>query len=135
MAKTLQNKAKKVSCRSKTCAPTVEVKALLASKLGKGGKSDSRGYKEILSIVDSMVESNVWEGSISGYFFKGTVETGMKSAITSFARSNGWKQTMGKRIIKYGIMIRGGKIGKKHLLIFGYYRGTPNRVYCSLTII
>jgi len=108
---------------------------LLATKLGKNGKSDSRGYKEVLQLVDLMKESNVWGGSTKGYFFKGSIDTSMKSAITSFANSNGWQRTMGQRIIKYGIIIRGGKQNKRHLLIFGYYRGTPNRVYCSLTII
>jgi hypothetical protein len=113
---------------------------LISAKLGRGGKSEQRGYEEILSLVSKMVESNVWGGNIKGYFFKGTIETGMRSAILSFARSNGWQQTTGKRIIKYGTIIRGGRLGwlgmgKKHLLIFGYYRGTPNRVYCSLTIL
>jgi hypothetical protein len=111
------------------------MKALLATKLGKGGKSGSKGYKEILELVDAMKESNVWEGSTKGYFFKGTIDTSMKSAITSFAMSNGWQRTMGQRIIKYGIIVRGGKQNKRHLLIFGYYKGTPNRAYCSLTVI
>ena len=134
MAK-LRNTARVIACRTRACEPSSGVKALLATKLGKNGKSDSRGYKEVLQLVDLMKESNVWGGSTKGYFFKGSIDTSMKSAITSFANSNGWQRTMGQRIIKYGIIIRGGKQNKRHLLIFGYYRGTPNRVYCSLTII
>jgi len=140
LAKSLRNNARTIGCRSRSCVPSADVKALIAAKLGRGGKSEDRGYKEILSLIDRMVESNVWGGSIKGYFFKGTVETGTRSAILSFARGNNWKQTTGKRIVKYGIIIRGGALGwlglgKKHLLIFGYYRGTPNKIYCSLTII
>lgn len=135
MAKEVRNTARVVGCQSRTCAPSREVKALLAAKLGRNGKADSKGYKEILDLVDSMKESNVWGGSTKGYFFKGTIDTSMKSKITSFAMSNGWQRTMGERIIKYGKIIRGGKQNKRHLLIFGYYRGTPNRAYCSLTII
>jgi hypothetical protein len=61
----------------------------------------------------------------------------MKSAITSFAVSNGWQITLGRRIVKYGIIIRGGKLNKRHLLIFGKYRGKgmTSKAYCSLTII
>lgn len=138
MARATKNKAKTISCRSKSCAPSANVKALIAAKLGGRGKSENRGYSEILDLIDNMVESNVWGGNIKGYFFKGTVETGIRSAILSFARGNSWKQTTGKRIVKYGTIIRGnskGSFGKRHLLIFGYYRGTPNKIYCSLTII
>lgn len=134
MAK-LRNNARVTACRTRTCAPSSEAKALIATKLGKNGKSDSKGYKEVLQLVDLMKESNVWGGSTKGYFFKGSIDTSMKSAITSFANSNSWQRTMGQRIIKYGTIIRGGKQNKRHLLIFGYYRGTPNRIYCSLTII
>lgn len=135
MAKALRNNARVTRCRTSTCAPTGEMKALIAAKLGKGGKSDDRGYSEILALVDKMVESNVWGGSIKGYLFKGSVDTGTRSAVTGFARNNGWQQTNGKRIVKYGIIVRGGKQNRRHLLIFGYYRGTPNRAYCSLTVI
>ncbi len=134
MAK-LRNTAHTTACRTRTCAPSSDAKALLATKLGKNGKSNSKGYKEVLQLVDLMKESNVWGGSTKGYFFKGSIDTSMKSAIISFANSNSWQRTMGQRIIKYGTIIRGGKQNKRHLLIFGYYRGTPNRVYCSLTII
>jgi hypothetical protein len=132
---TPRNNARVVACRTRTCAPASDVKALLAAKLGKDGKSDSRGYSDIITLVGKMKESNVWGGSIKGYLFKGSVDTSMKSGITSFATSNGWQRTNGNRIIKYGTIIRGGKSGRRHLLIFGYYKGTPNRVYCSLTII
>ena len=135
MAKSLRNNARVTACRTRTCAPTGEMKALLAAKLGKNGKADSKGYKEILQLVELMKESNVWGGSTKGYFFKGTIDTSMRSAITAFAASNSWQRTMGQRIIKYGTIVRGGKQNKRHLLIFGYYRGTPNRAYCSLTVI
>ncbi len=135
MAKSLRNNARVVSCRSKTCSPSSEARALLALKLGRNGKSESKGYQEILSIIEKMNESNVWGGQVKGYFFRGTIDTSMRSAIVSFATSNGWQRTNGTRIIKYGTIVRGGKQNRRHLLIFGYYKGTPNRVYCSLTII
>lgn len=134
MAK-IRNNARVTACRSRACAPTGEMKALLAVKLGKNGKSDNRGYNEILELVNLMKESNVWGGSTKGYFFKGKIDTSMRSAITSFAMSNGWQRTVGERIIKYGIIVRGGKQNRRHLLIFGYYKGVPNKAYCSLTVI
>jgi hypothetical protein len=108
---------------------------MLAMKLGADRKYNSRGYPEILSLINSMKESNVWSGSIRGYFFRGTVETKIRTAVISYASSNGWQRTVGTRIIKYGTIIRGGKGNKKHLLIFGYHRKRLNKVYCSLTII
>ena len=131
----LRNQATKFRCRTRTCAPSGEAKALIASKLGARGKSASKGYRDILTLVDQMKESNVWEGSIKGYLFRGDIPTGMRSRITSFATSNGWMVTLGKRIVKYGTIIRGGKLNRRHLLIFGYYRGGRGKVYCSLTVI
>ena len=131
----LRNNARVVACRTRTCAPSGEARALIAAKLGRNGKSKDKGYQDILAIVEKMKESNVWDGNIKGYLFKGSISTSIRSSITSFATSDGWQRTNGKRIVKYGIIIRGGKTNRRHLLIFGYYRGTPNRVYCSLTII
>lgn len=109
---------------------------MLASKLGSRGKSKSSGYAELMELIGLMKESNIWEGSIKGYFFKGNIPTSMKSKITSFALSNRWKVTNGVRIIKYGKIITGGtKRSAKHLLIFGQYRGGRGKVYCSLTIL
>lgn len=130
-----RNYARVMGCRSSTCAPSSTVQALLASKLGKSGKSETKGYTQLLSLVKKMKESNVWGGSITGYLFKGTIDTSTRSGIVSFASSNGWQQTNGRLIVKYGTIIRGGKQNKRHLLIFGYYKGKPNRAYCSLTII
>jgi len=131
------NTAKQFRCRTRTCAPSSEAKALIASKLGARGKSKSKGYDEILQLVELMKESNVWGAGLKGYLFRGDISTGMKSAITSFAVSNGWQITLGRRIVKYGIIIRGGKLNKRHLLIFGKYRGKgmASKAYCSLTII
>lgn len=136
MPTNLRNTARSKNCRSKGCAPSDEVKAMLASKLGRGGKSKTDGYKDLMTILGSMKESNIWEGSIEGYFFKGSIPTGMKSNIISFALTNGWKMTTGKRIVKYGKIYTGGtKRTRKHLLIFGFYRGGKGMAYCSLTIL
>lgn len=133
----LTNSVKTFRCRTRTCAPSGEVKALIASKLGQGGKANSKGYAEILELVELMKESNVWTGRIKGYLFRGDITTAMKSAITAFVVANGWQVTLGNRIIKYGTIIQGGRLNRKHLLIFGRYRtkGSGNKVYCSLTII
>ena len=134
MAK-LRNNARVTLCKSESCKVADETQAAIAMKLGKNGKSKRRGYNEILSLIGSMKESNVWEGSIKGYFFKGRVDTSLRSAVVSFATSDRWQQTNGARVIKYGTIIRVGKGNKRHLLIFGYFRGSPNRAYCSLTIL
>ena len=135
MSSKLRNYARVALCRSESCKVDDDTKAMLAMKLGARGKSKGRGYDEILSLIRSMKESNVWAGSITGFFFKGTVESKIRTAATSYASSNGWQRTVGTRIIKYGTIIRGGKGNKKHLLIFGYHRKRLNKVYCSLTII
>lgn len=131
------NTAQRFRCGSRTCAPSGEAKALIASELGQGGKADSKGYAELLELVELMKESNVWTGRIKGYLFRGDITTAMKSAITAFVVANGWQITLGNRIIKYGTIIQGGRLNRKHLLIFGRYRtkGSGNKVYCSLTII
>jgi hypothetical protein len=133
----LTNSVKAFRCRTRTCAPSGEAKALIASNLGQGGKADSKGYAELLELVKLMKESNVWTGRIKGYLFRGDITTAMKSAITAFVVANGWQVTLGNRIIKYGTIIQGGRLNRKHLLIFGRYRtkGSGNKVYCSLTII
>lgn len=122
-------------CRSESCKVSDETKAILAMKLGARGKSKDNGYGELMSLVNAMKESNVWGGSIKGYFFKGRVDTSVRSAVVSYASSNKWQRTMGTRVIKYGIIVRGGKGNKRHLLIFGYHRKAQNKVYCSLTIL
>ena len=104
-------------------------------KLGRAGKNKIRGYEDILSLIGAMKESNIWGGGIRGFFFKGRVETSIRSNVVSFASSNRWQQTNGTRVIKYGKIIRVGKTNKRHLLIFGYFRKSPNTVYCSLTIL
>ena len=131
------NTARQFRCRTRTCAPSSEAKALLSSKLGARGKSNSKGYSEIMELVGLMKESNVWGAGLKGYLFRGDISTSMKSAVTSFAVSNRWQITLGRRIIKYGIIVRGGKLNKRHLLIFGKYRGKGmgGKAYCSLTII
>lgn len=134
MAK-LRNNARVTLCKSASCKVEDETQAAIAMKLGRNGKNKRRGYQEILSLIGSMKESNVWDGSIRGYFFKGRVDTSLRSAVVSFATSDGWQQTNGARVIKYGTIIRVGKANKRHLLIFGYFRGSPNRAYCSLTIL
>lgn len=133
----VNNTARKFRCSSRTCAPSGEAKALIASELGKGGKSKDKGYADLLGLVESMKESNVWKGRIKGYLFRGDITTGMKSSITAFVVANGWQITLGERVIKYGTVIQGGRLNRKHLLIFGRYRtkGSGNKVYCSLTII
>lgn len=133
--KSLTNKARAFRCRTKRCAPTGEMKALLSSKLGSGGKSDSKGFVELFQLIDLMKESNVWGGSVKGYLFRGDITSGMKGKIISFAVSNGWQITLGRRIVKYGIIVKGGKLSRRHLLIFGYYREKPSTAYCSLTVI
>jgi len=135
MASKLRNYARTAMCRSESCKVDDDTKAMLAMKLGARGKNKSSGYDEIISLIGSMKESNVWGGSITGYFFRGTVDTKVRSGVTSYASSNKWQRTMGTRVIKYGTIIRGGKGNKKHLLIFGYHRKKQNKVYCSLTII
>lgn len=136
MARTeLRNQARQFRCRTRTCAPSGEAKALIASKLGARGKSASKGYEDILLLIEQMKESNVWKNNVKGFLFKGDIPTGMRSRITSFATSNGWMVTLGKRIVKYGTILRGGRLNRRHLLIFGYYRGNRGKVYCSLTII
>lgn len=134
MAK-LRNYAKEMLCRSQSCKVDDETKAMLAMKLGARGKSKGNGYDQLMSLVGAMKESNIWGGSIKGYFFKGRVDTGIRSAVVSYASSNKWQRTMGTRVIKYGIIVRGGKNKKRHLLIFGYHRKAQNKVYCSLTIL
>lgn len=133
----ITNQAKQFRCFSRTCAPTGEAKALIASELGKEGGSKARGYSELLELVELMKESNVWKGRIKGYLFRGDITTAMKSAITAFVVSKGWQITLGERVIKYGTIIEGGRLNRKHLLIFGRYRtrGSGNKVYCSLTVI
>ena len=134
MAK-LRNYAKEMLCRSESCKVSDETKAILAMKLGARGKSSNRGYAQLMSLINAMKESNVWGGSIKGYFFRGRVDTSVRSAVVSYASANKWQRTMGTRVIKYGIIVRGGKLNKRHLLIFGYHRKTQNKVYCSLTIL
>lgn len=133
----ITNQAKQFRCFSRTCAPTGEAKALIASELGKEGGSKARGYPELLELVELMKESNVWKGRIKGYLFRGDITSAMKSAITAFVVSKGWQITLGERVIKYGTVIEGGRLNRKHLLIFGRYRtrGSGNKVYCSLTIL
>jgi len=133
----ITNQAKQFRCFSRTCAPTGEAKALIASELGKEGGSRARGYPELLELVELMKESNVWKGRIKGYLFRGDITSAMKSAITAFVVSKGWQITLGERVIKYGTVIEGGRLNRKHLLIFGRYRtrGSGNKVYCSLTIL
>lgn len=134
MAK-LRNYAKEMLCRSQSCKVDDETKAMLSMKLGARGKSKNSGYNELMSLVNAMKESNIWSGSIKGYFFKGRVDTSVRSAVVSYASANKWQRTMGTRVIKYGIIVRGGKGNKRHLLIFGYHRKAQNKVYCSLTIL
>jgi hypothetical protein len=136
MASTLRNTARTKNCRSEGCSPSDEVKAILSSKMGRGGKSKDKGFNDLMTLIGAMKESNIWEGSIQGYFFKGNIPTSMKSSIMSFALNSGWKMTSGKRIVKYGKIYTGGtKRSRKHLLIFGYYKGGRGMAYCSLTII
>jgi len=84
-----------------------------------------------------MKESNVWKGRIKGYLFRGDITSAMKSAITGFVVNKGWQITLGERVIKYGTVIEGGRLNRKHLLIFGRYRtrDKPSTAYCSLTVI
>lgn len=81
-----------------------------------------------------MKESNIWGGSVRGYFFKSTLRGTDRRSILSFVSSKGWKLTTGRRVIKYGTYMRGGP-GGDYLLIFGYYRGDSSNIYASLTIL
>ena len=132
MAESIRNSARTYLCRSRDCAPDEDQLAQVSMHLGMQGKSKLEGYNHLIKLVKKMKESNVWKSSIRGYFFKGTVPTGMKSDIQSYARSARWKSKTTKRMTKQGIMWRAG--GKRYLLIFANFRG-GNRIYCSLTVI
>jgi len=133
MAKSIRNSARTYLCRSENCAPDEDQMAAVSMHLGKSGKANLPGYKHLMDLVGRMKESNVWKGSIRGYFFKGSIPTGMKSNIQSYARTAGWQSKTTKRMNKRGILWRSK--GKRYLLIFANYRGTGNKIYCSLTII
>lgn len=133
MAEAIRNNARTKMCRSKECAPDEDQLATVSVQLGKAGKSKLAGFGHLMELVKSMKESNVWKGSIKGYFFKGTIPTKMKSEIDSYTKTSRWKNTTTKRMMKSGILWRSK--GKRYLLIFGKYRGAGNRIYCSLTII
>lgn len=133
-ADTPRNYAQVRNCRSKTCAPSKPAKAFLSVKIGQYGASNYQGFKELMTLLSYMKESNVWEGRIRGYFFKGTMASSDRRNILSFVTRNRWKLTAGKRIVKYGMFIKGGP-GGNYLLIFGYYRGDASQVYASLTIL
>ena len=133
MAKSIRNSARTYLCRSSECAPDEDQMAAVSKYLGKGGKSNQGGYKHLIDLVGRMKESNVWKGSIKGYFFKGSIPTKMKSDIQSYAQSAGWQSKTTKRMTKRGILWRAK--GKRYLLIFANYRGAGNKIYCSLTII
>lgn len=122
-----------MSCRSTECKPTPDQMAAVSKNLGKTNKSQLPGYADLMKLVGMMKESNVWEGRIKGYFFKGTIPTKMKSNIESYARTARWDIRNTPKTKKNGTLWRDG--GKKYLLIFATYRGMGNRVYCSLTII
>lgn len=107
--------------------------AAVSKHLGKANKSILPGYEKLLQLVGMMKESNVWKGTIKGYFFKGTVPTKVKSDIEGYARTARWEIRQTPKTKKQGILWRDG--GKKYLLIFATYKGLGNRVYCSLTII
>ena len=81
MAKSIRNSARTYLCRSSECAPDEDQMAAVSMYLGKGGKSNQGGYKHLIDLVGRMKESNVWKGSIKGYFFKGSIPTKMKSDI------------------------------------------------------
>jgi hypothetical protein len=107
--------------------------AAVSVHLGKAGKSQVDGYNELLQLVSMMKESNVWKGSITGYFFKGTIPTKMKSSIQAYTRTAMWEKRSTPKTMKQGTLWY--ERGKKYLLIFATYKGLGNRVYCSLTII
>ena len=129
----IRNTARTYLCRSEECAPDDDQKAAVSMYLGKMGKSELPGYNHLIDLVGRMKESNVWKGTIKGYFFKGSVPTKMKSDIQAYARTAGWKTKTTKRMTKSGILWRSK--GKKYLLIFAVYRGIGSKIYCSLTVI
>ena len=129
----IRNSARTHLCRSKGCTPDEVQMATVSMHLGKAGKSELAGYKHLLTLITKMRESNVWRGSILGYFFKGTIPSRMKSAIREYAETARWQTKSTKRMTKSGIMWRSQ--GKRYLLIFANYRGMGNKIYCSLTVI
>jgi hypothetical protein len=133
MADKIRNTARTRACRTGECKPTEDQTAAVSIQLGKAGKSNLPGYNALMDLVGRMKESNVWAGTITGFFFKGTIPTKMKSDIQSYARTARWKTRVTPRMKKSGILWRSK--GKKYLLIFSEYRGAGSRVYCSLTII
>lgn len=133
MPKEIRNTARRRACRSDECKPSGDEMAAVSTHLGKANKSQLPGYKALLQLVGMMKESNVWTGTIKGYFFKGTVPTKMKSDIEGYARTARWQLRPTPKTKKQGILWR--EKGKKYLLIFATYKGAGNRVYCSLTII
>lgn len=133
MAKIIRNSARTFRCRSENCTPDEDQLAAVSMYLGKQGKAKLPGYKHLMDLVGRMKESNVWKGSIKGYFFKGSIPTSMKSDIQSYASAASWQKKTTKRMSKSGILWRSK--GKRYLLIFASYRGMGNRIYCSLTII
>jgi hypothetical protein len=130
----IRNYARVTNCRSKSCSPSNPAKAFLSAKVGQYGASNYQGFDQLMSVVANMKESNIWGGSVRGYFFKGTVKGTDRRNILSFVSRSGWKLTTGRRIVKYGKFIKGGP-GGNYLLIFGYYRGDASQVYASLTIL
>lgn len=134
MPETLRNYARVSNCRSRTCAPSTPAKAFISTRLGRSGGDKVAGFQELMTLVASMKESNIWEGSVRGYFFKSTLRPTDRRNILSFVSSKGWKLTTGRRIVKYGTYMRGGP-GGDYLLIFGYYRGDTSNIYASLTIL
>lgn len=133
LSKSLRNTAKIQKCRSADCSPNSDEMAEVSMRLGKSGKSKMAGFTHLNKLVSMMKESNVWTGSIKGYFFRGTIPTKMKSEIKEYSKVAGWQSKTTKRMSKSGIMWRAK--GKRYLLIFANYRGMGNRIYCSLTII
>lgn len=133
MPQEIRNTARRRACRSSECKPSGNEMAAVSKHLGKANKSQEPGYADLIKLVGMMKESNVWEGSIKGYFFKGTIPTKMKSNIESYARTARWEIRPTPKTKKQGILWRDK--GKKYLLIFATYKGMGNRVYCSLTII
>jgi hypothetical protein len=133
MPQEIRNTARRKACRSSECKPSGDEMAAVSKHLGKAGKSQLPGYKSLMELVGMMKESNVWTGTIKGYFFKGTIPTKIKSDIEAYARTAKWKVRPTPKTKKQGILWR--EKGKKYLLIFATYKGVGNRVYCSLTII
>ena len=133
MSKAIQNYARVQKCQSADCSPDSDQMAEVSMHLGKRGKSKMAGFNHLNKLVSMMKESNVWTGSIKGYFFRGTIPTKMKSEIQEYSRVAGWQSKTTKRMSKSGILWRAK--GKRYLLIFATYRGMGNRIYCSLTII